>query len=161
MFRFVFPSHWPDCNWCPAGKTHFAHTVDGPNNDSDDNHDTSPSSTDVSFFSYSLDDPYQYFVRSDKSKSLLRRQRGIVNIPPGIPGQTPTPVLSTALPSAVFSVPNESLKMQSPTGSTTTVGPAQAAAKTTKSSCTPSPTRSIAPSASKSIGCGRQWSIAN
>lgn len=139
-------SHWPDCNWCPGGKSHLAHTVD-----SKEKHDPPPSSTDVSFFSYSLDDPYQYFARLEKSESILKRQYdspGIPNTPPGIPGHIPTPVLSITLPSAVVSVPEG--KTQSPTSSST-IGPAQAAAKTAKSTCTPSPTQSIAPSASESL----------
>ena len=137
---FVQPSlsHWPDCNWCPGGKSHLAQTGDSSNDDSNDKHDASP---DASFLSYSLDNPYQYFLRPVPQNTP--------DILVAISAQIPTPV---ALPSTVLSAPNGSLKTPSSGGSTTTVAPAQAAAKTTKSPCTPSPTRPMAPSASKFVG---------
>ena len=129
-------SHWPDCNWCPGGKSHLAQTGDSPNDDSNDKHDAAPDSH-ASSLSYSLD-PYQYF--------LPPAPQDIPDIPLAIPAQIPTPV---ALPSIVLSAPDGLSKTPSSGGSTTTVAPAQAAAK---SPCTPSPTRPMAPNASKFIG---------
>lgn len=146
-------SHWPDCNWCPAGRTHLAHTVDpsGGNN----SYDGPQSSTAVSYSSYGQDDPYQYLARLPNNLGSYVQNReandpGIqTDLPTQFPSLMPTPP-AMQLPSNPPLDPARPTAKPTPAKSTAGRAPAQAAAKTTKSPCTPSPTRQLPPSASKS-----------
>ena len=146
-------SHWPVCNWCPAGKTHLAHTVDAPGGNN--SYDGPQSSTSVSYSSYGQDDPYQYLARlPNKLDSYVQnREANDPGIPTDLPTQFPTlmptpPAMQ--LPSSPPLDPAGTAVRPTPAKSTAGRAPAQAAAKTTKSPCTPSPTRQLSPSASKS-----------
>ncbi|KAF9532078.1 alginate lyase-domain-containing protein [Crepidotus variabilis] len=141
------PYHWPECNWCPNGKTHLVHTISGSGNDTGTptNSFISSSSSPASTNSYNGDDPYQYFVSVPEGSDFdFHRRQAPTSTPPAdlssLPALSTLPLGETASLSQTTSAP-----ATSDINSRTHV--AQAAAKTTKASCTPSPTKSLVPSA--------------
>ena len=193
-------SHWPDCNWCSKGSTHFVspNSTDPDSGDSDDTDDSDGSgypdnpgypadsdgnSTDVSdtedlraetvnvnFFVHNTD-PFR--PRVDVAFGSHRRMRRVYR--PSMHGSSPNAPRSnhvrrqfpmpnqpatalpipTALPTAMPQGPTAApLPLSSSTTSNRVVGtqaPAEAPAKAKpkNASCTPSPTKSLAPSASE------------
>ncbi|KAF8973712.1 alginate lyase-domain-containing protein [Flammula alnicola] len=156
------PYHWPNCNWCtPAGRTHLAHTVDGPGQN-DSNSSSSSSATSVPDPGDAYGSESVMFLARRGGHRVRRLYSSRLNIdiasgdlptskPLSDPNDDPTPQLSTLLPTNVpvtdttfLSAPTPII---TPTSDGRSHGPAQAAAKTTKASCTPSPTKSLAPSA--------------
>lgn len=147
----VFPSshhssHWPDCNWCtsspnsPNGRVHLVH-------------DNSTSGNDSGSTSDGEDDNYEDEAVRDTSSGFpvaRRRSADAVALGPSelvaaaeVPGpQAPLGALPTAVPSVVPTPPATTTTATAVAGSS---GAPQAAAKT----CTPSPTKSMSPSASK------------
>lgn len=80
------------------------------------------------------------YARHDKQ--LAQRVVNLFDIPTSLP--------SSLAPTTIVSGPLDSSTTTAAQKSPTSRVPAQAAAKTTKASCSPSPTTSMAPSASKS-----------
>ncbi|KAJ3538507.1 hypothetical protein NM688_g6514 [Phlebia brevispora] len=196
------PYHWPDCNWCSKGTSHFANpNATDPNDDPDDpgddpedgsggdSGDNSPlenggvddpeseniaaRDTSQRFSSHFKGSP---FSTHHRMKRVHRPRRITFDTPPLLlagrqeDGSTPSTtqdldgwfVPSDAIPSIPISVPTQPPSVafpqppaNNPLQPTTTANrvvgtgaPAQAPAKTGGGSkCTPSPTKSLAPSA--------------
>ncbi|CAA7266585.1 unnamed protein product [Cyclocybe aegerita] len=144
------PYHWPDCNWCTqAGRTHLVHTVNGSSSGTVGNSDNGtadlycPNSLDYvgqQVQSILVIPARQIYEADAAPTSILMPESsltsGLPNEPTVHPPEIPTtihPTLPTAKPAT------------SSTSDGRTHGPAQAAARTTQHSCTPSPTKSLAP----------------
>ncbi|KAF9480081.1 chondroitin AC/alginate lyase [Pholiota conissans] len=163
------PYHWPNCNWCSkAGRTHLAHTSLGSGHN-----DSAPSTSASSVLN--PDDAYENEAVLNLSHRRPRRrshshtqallplmdigiEQGQNVIPTSVPDlpvqntATASSLSATAIPS-ILPVKFSALSPPAPTSTSQSRGhgPAQAAAKTTaktsKTSCVPSPTISLAPSA--------------
>lgn len=218
------PYHWPDCNWCSKGSTHFA-SPNGTVDDSDPEDDSGDDSDDPNEEVNSIEDlrsekvNVNFFVEAQhvprrmkrvhrsrfyRDSSIVPRQNpvnpsavppagglpplpvnpptppvgGLPSLPsppinppappagglPSLPSLPVVPILpGLPQPPAVTAMPPAAPTLAPPVpaipGSSTstshrvvgTQAPAQAPAKTEKgkSQCTPSPTKSLAPSASK------------
>ncbi|KAJ7706386.1 alginate lyase-domain-containing protein [Mycena rosella] len=138
------PYHWPDCNWCTNSnqRVHLVH--DGKS--ADNNGSTSTPSDDGNYEDEAVPSPDNTSPPA-ADRRMTRRRRSEVVARMDVPGpQAPF----GALPSAV---PTSSLHLPTPPTTTTatavagTSAPPQAAGKTKSASCTPSPTKSLAPSA--------------
>ncbi|KAK7064387.1 putative chondroitin AC/alginate lyase [Favolaschia claudopus] len=157
------PYHWPNCNWCKSskgGNVHLAHngtdnnsaSKSPPSNDDNDGEDDS-NDDDDNYQDEAVDQPSSFPAVYHR---MTRRRRAFQDsIEPSmsvaavvVPG--PQAPLGGALPSVTLPSP-----YLSATHTTTSMGiaptsaPPQAAAKTTAktSSCTPSPTKTLPPSA--------------
>ncbi|KAL4268134.1 dermatan-sulfate isomerase family protein [Pleurotus pulmonarius] len=151
------PYHWPDCNWCPNPRQHL-NNPSAPNTDhQDDGADDGLSRPDYysgDFYFSEVDEeaPNETHLQTTNGRMQRRRRSSIPQELSGSDDQAQVPLeTSVALPivtSSVIGLPSTSTKTESATG---TPGPAGAAAKTgtktSKQSCTPSPTKSLAPSA--------------
>lgn len=141
-------SHWPNCNWCATGSNGRVHLVhDG--NRTDDSGSTSDNGDDDVYQDEAVQSPDEMSEFPVARHRMSRRRRRTDDVIE--PSEGPQAPLG-ALPSTVSL---SSLYLStSPTKTTATAvagtsAPPQAAAKT--SSCTPSPTKPMPPSASKSM----------
>lgn len=169
-------SHWPNCNWCTAsGGTYSVHSEGEVNNtfpDNDSNNLNSPGSPGYEEVGQGVEDrdeeefpaknlahhspsgPGGFSERNSFPASplihyLATGSEEAISFLPQVPLDVPLP-LPTLPPSDV--IPSLSTH-DSPSQITdssvgNTHGPAQAVAKTSKTTCTPSPTESLPPSAS-------------
>lgn len=149
-------SHWPDCNWCANTRQHLAHDPSVPNNNQDDGDDddglSRPDYYSEPFYEVDSEGSNQAHLQATNGRMQRRRRSSSLQESSNPQAQVPLGT-SMTLPiatSIVLKVTSTSTKTQSVTG---TPGPAGAAAKTgtktSKHSCTPSPTKPLAPSASK------------
>ncbi|CAK5279988.1 unnamed protein product [Mycena citricolor] len=137
------PYHWPDCNWCPShgGNVHLVHDSNGSSNTSNpvpssSNDPSSPPADDGDNENYSDEEIKSAAARmvkkrratSDVSGADINKQE-LFSLLPTLPFPVaPTPTTDAAV--AGTDVPAQ-----------------QAAVKSKSPSCTPSPTKSLAPSA--------------
>ncbi|PIL32076.1 hypothetical protein GSI_06780 [Ganoderma sinense ZZ0214-1] len=165
------PYHWPACNWCSHGTNHLSGPNQGGNSNSTTDPDPDPGTNDGSGDPYEGDDGYasddgddgdawerRAFQRHRRMMTLRRnllssrlshfpRQVPVDDVDtPSLPQDGPSPLPTS--PPVVGDVPTLPT-----TGSSSvktingTPAPAQAPAKTEKNKCTPSPTKSLVPSA--------------
>ncbi|KAH9486782.1 hypothetical protein JR316_0000847 [Psilocybe cubensis] len=148
------PYHWPQCNWCSAtGRTHLVHTGDSSKNDSKSNtSETGP----VEGEDYNESKFSQFFVHNYGSNGSIISLTSISAIQTaGDRGSTFLHTTTAITEAAASPKPTSTVVLDSPmsssnppsTSNSKSAGLAQAAAKTTESSCTASPTRALAPSA--------------
>ncbi|KAJ7102127.1 chondroitin AC/alginate lyase [Mycena belliarum] len=143
------PYHWPDCNWCTNShqRVHLVHDGGGDNNGT-----ASDAGDDNSGYE---EEAVPHPVSSAAYRRMIRRRRSAAEIVAAEPSE---PIADAPGPQAPLGelpslVPVSSLT--SPTTPSTTTATAvagssaapQAAGKTKSPSCTPSPTKSMAPSA--------------
>jgi hypothetical protein len=166
-------SHWPDCNWCTtAGRTHLVHSGDGTNDTPAGNNSggagrTPETPDDHSLWEEGVEDEGSEVPRQDLDQhcqsaemngagSLIIKRNIVSQALDGEGIPLPQMPLDGRLPLPT-SPPGDAVTSSSAHGSafrttdsppSNTHAPAQAAAKTSKSSCTPSPTESLPPSAS-------------
>ncbi|KAF9068076.1 alginate lyase-domain-containing protein [Rhodocollybia butyracea] len=168
------PYHWPNCNWCTSGSNHLVHSGDS-GNDTDPQPDEPSPPDDLGPAEDTDGETYYLRARSVHDDVLLitsrhnRFRRVRRSVPPADSSSssdvlsTPTSTIPPAsesiiaefpLPQAPLgSVPLLTSSLPTPSSHTTSTHFAgsstapQAAAKTKKASCTPSPTTSMAPSA--------------
>ncbi|KII93265.1 hypothetical protein PLICRDRAFT_171044 [Plicaturopsis crispa FD-325 SS-3] len=146
------PYHWPNCNWCPRGKNHLASNSTGIDDGDGTGPDDDPDADDGDSEPVDMDtgDAPGLDARKralDSRDDLAAPDAPSVPIPvddvfPAVPiaGLPPVP---TGLPDIPVDDPVQTTEQIAHTGTAP-----QAAAKTTgRSSCTPSPTKSLAPSA--------------
>ncbi|KAJ7275236.1 alginate lyase-domain-containing protein [Mycena haematopus] len=159
------PYHWPECNWCKSstsstGKVHLVHngtdssgsTTSTPNDgdDSDDN-DWSDDEDDDNSQDESADNTSEFPVNRRMS---LRRRTTDTTEPSLSVAAVALRAVQAPLGSTLPSVPASALHLATSHTTTATAvagtsAPPQAAVKTTSktSSCTPSPTKTMPPSA--------------
>ncbi|PSR85865.1 hypothetical protein PHLCEN_2v5341 [Hermanssonia centrifuga] len=167
IIQWFHYSHWPDCNWCSKGATHFANpnaTVDGaseeqPNDDSASDEDAEKEDSAA---------PMARWLVNPRSSSGKRHVFGThhrmkrvkrmtpLNEPGTVPVQGSSNAAAPVSDGLLTSIIPPSVDFPGTTTSNRVAGtdaPAQAPAKTQtgKPSCTPSPTKSLAPSASTYI----------
>ncbi|KAF8898582.1 alginate lyase-domain-containing protein [Infundibulicybe gibba] len=150
------PYHWPNCNWCTSGRNHLAHTG-GSSNDANSDGEGGTSDT--------FSSPSTSGADSGSGPSLQARhrrmnrvrlnglahvsQRSIPLAPQHLPDSSPGDQSPIQLPVSIPALTQtgaESERTYAPSAGSPT--PAQAAAKkANKSACTPSPTKSLPPSA--------------
>ncbi|EKM60952.1 uncharacterized protein PHACADRAFT_156084 [Phanerochaete carnosa HHB-10118-sp] len=183
------PYHWPDCNWCSKGSTHFVSPnstdpdsddgsdTDDPERSDDSISDTATAASDIEDLraetvnaNFLVHDAGSLQSRTNIFGSHHRMKRVRRSSPHGsssyvphsnharrqasVPDSTTTavpipPILPTTMPESPTTVPLPGSTTSTSNHVVGTQAPAQAPAETQqkKTSCTPSPTKSLAPSA--------------
>ncbi|KAJ3848809.1 chondroitin AC/alginate lyase [Lentinula lateritia] len=175
------PYHWPECNWCGAGRTHLVHSGDGSNG-TNTGPDEPPPDQDLgpgenTGDDYNYDDASYVQARSLHADSILKlasRHNRLLRVRRTAPEEEESSSTSVSpatdsvldvlpLPQAPFGTlssiptagpstgslptPTSHTTSQHIAGSSTAPQAAVQTSKSSKSACTPSPTKSLPPSA--------------